>query len=121
MFKFLGQVKTLLIALARDPRIPERDKALLAGLCAYLATPFDLIPDFIPVIGYLDDLFVAAVVLDYVFNVIPEEVILTHFPWPPEKYRTLRRRVRLISWFIPDFIRRRLWKQVKAEPPKPAG
>ena len=114
MFKFLKQTATFLTGLARDPRIPPRDKALLAAMCAYLATPFDLIPDFIPVLGYADDAVVAALVLDYVFNVIPEDVVLDHFPWDHARYLKMRRRVRLVSRLIPGFIRRRLWKQVEA-------
>jgi len=71
MLKFIRKLNSFLAALAADPRIPARDKAVLAGLCAYLASPLDLIPDFIPVIGYLDDLVVAALVLDYVFHMAP--------------------------------------------------
>lgn len=113
MFKFLRGLTEFISALARDPRIPARDKALLAGLCAYLATPVDLIPDFIPLIGYLDDAVVMVIVLDFVFNAIPEEIVLEHFKWGPERYRRLRRRMRFFAWMIPQFVRRRLWKCVE--------
>jgi uncharacterized membrane protein YkvA (DUF1232 family) len=111
--KFLGELKTFIAALAADPRIPARDKALFTGLCAYLASPLDLIPDFIPVLGYADDVVVLALVLDYIFHVIPEPIILEHFPWPKERYHRMKRRVRVLSWIIPGFLRRRLWKQVR--------
>jgi len=110
--RFFSKLQDFIAALAADPRIPGRDKAVLAGLCAYLAMPFDLIPDFIPVVGYMDDAVVAALVLDYVFNVIPEPVILEHFPWPEGRYRAIKRWTRLVSWLIPNFVRKRLWKQV---------
>jgi uncharacterized membrane protein YkvA (DUF1232 family) len=113
LLRFFHQLRRFLAELAADPRIPARDKAVFVGLCAYLATPLDVIPDFIPVVGYLDDAVVAAVVLDYIFNVVPEPVLLDHFPWTPAKYHSVRRWVRLVSWPIPNFIRRKLWKQVK--------
>jgi uncharacterized membrane protein YkvA (DUF1232 family) len=51
------EVYTLSLAY-RDPRVPWYVKALAAGLVAYAFSPIDLIPDFIPVLGYLDDLVV---------------------------------------------------------------
>jgi uncharacterized membrane protein YkvA (DUF1232 family) len=49
--------------LLRDPRVSRRKKALLLALAGYLALPFDLVPDFIPIAGQLDDVFVVALVL----------------------------------------------------------
>jgi uncharacterized membrane protein YkvA (DUF1232 family) len=55
----------LLRALLADDRVPRRRKLALAGLVAYLAVPIDLVPDFIPVAGQLDDVIVAALALRY--------------------------------------------------------
>ncbi len=118
MFKFIRELTQFVSALAKDPRLPARDKALLAGLCAYLATPFDLIPDFIPVLGSLDDAVVAVVVLDFIFNAIPEEIVLEHFKWDPKRYHQIRRRTQRFAWLIPHFIRRRIWKCVDQQTPK---
>src|SRR4051794_21316946 len=49
--------------LVRDPQVPRRRKALLLALAGYLVMPFDLVPDFIPVAGQLDDAVVVALVL----------------------------------------------------------
>jgi uncharacterized membrane protein YkvA (DUF1232 family) len=49
--------------LLGDPRVPRRKKALLFALTGYLALPFDLVPDFIPVAGQLDDVVIVALVL----------------------------------------------------------
>src|SRR4051794_14071950 len=49
--------------LVRDPRVPRRRKALLLALAGSLVLPFDLVPDFIPVAGQLDDAVVVALVL----------------------------------------------------------
>ena len=111
----IGKMTGFLRALANDERIPKRDKAVLAGMTVYLASPLDLIPDFIPVLGYADDAIVLALALDYVFNVVPEEVILAHFPWKIERYRQVKRWSRWITWCVPGFVRRRLWAAVKTE------
>jgi uncharacterized membrane protein YkvA (DUF1232 family) len=55
----LALVRRLLI----DPRVRWRHRLVLWGLLAYLVSPIDLVPDFIPVLGQLDDVLVAAVVL----------------------------------------------------------
>jgi uncharacterized membrane protein YkvA (DUF1232 family) len=60
---FVPDCAVLTGRLLRDRRVPRRHKLLLAGLLAYLAFPFDLVPDFIPVAGQLDDVLVTALVL----------------------------------------------------------
>jgi uncharacterized membrane protein YkvA (DUF1232 family) len=50
----------LVTRLAREPRVPRRRKLLLFALVGYLALPFDLVPDFIPVAGQLDDAIIVA-------------------------------------------------------------
>jgi uncharacterized membrane protein YkvA (DUF1232 family) len=60
---FIPDCIVLVTRLARDPRVPRRRKLLLIGLVGYLALPFDLVPDFIPVAGQLDDAVIVALVL----------------------------------------------------------
>jgi len=68
----------LIWGLARDPRVPVQQKAVLAGIAAYLAFPIDLIPDFIPVLGELDDLAVLVLGLDWFIRNAPPEVVDEH-------------------------------------------
>ena len=64
----------LTIAL-RDPRTPWYAKTLIPFVLAYALSPIDLIPDFIPVIGYLDDILVVPAGIALALNMIPADVI----------------------------------------------
>jgi uncharacterized membrane protein YkvA (DUF1232 family) len=68
--------------LLRDPRVPRRKKALLVALAGYLALPFDLVPDFIPVAGQLDDALIVALVLRSLLRGGGEPVVREHWPGP---------------------------------------
>jgi uncharacterized membrane protein YkvA (DUF1232 family) len=69
--------------LLSDRRVPRRRKLVLAALIPYLAMPFDLVPDFIPVAGYLDDAVIVAFVLRHVLRGSGPELIEEHWPGPP--------------------------------------
>lgn len=59
---------------ARDPRVPWYAKALAVAVAAYALSPIDLIPDFIPVLGYLDDLIIVPLGVWLAVRLIPAEV-----------------------------------------------
>ena len=66
--------------LLRDPRVPRRAKVALWLLVPYLASPIDLIPDFIPVLGQLDDAVLVAAALAYVVRVAGRDVVKEMWP-----------------------------------------
>ena len=68
--------------LRRDPHVPRRAKIAIVFAGLYVASPIDLIPEFIPVIGPLDDLVVVALALRYAGRQVPRDVILA--AWPGE-------------------------------------
>jgi len=74
-----------------DSRIPRSHKALLALLVAYLAMPFDLIPDFIPVVGQLDDALLVGLTVRYVLKKSGPGLVREHWPGPPESLRVMLR------------------------------
>lgn len=63
---------------ARDPRVPWYAKALAIAVAAYALSPIDLIPDFIPVLGYLDDLIIVPAGIALVVKMIPPHVMAEH-------------------------------------------
>lgn len=63
---------------ARDPRTPWYAKVLALGVAAYALSPIDLIPDFIPVLGYLDDAIIVPLGVLAAVAMIPPEVMAEH-------------------------------------------
>ena len=88
---FVPDCLVLCRRLLADSRVPRRQKALLAGLVGYLASPLDLIPDFIPVIGQLDDVLVAVLILRTARRGIRRSIVRQHWPGPPQSLRVIER------------------------------
>lgn len=63
---------------ARDPRVPWYAKVLALAVAAYALSPIDLIPDFIPVLGYLDDLIIVPLGIVAAIRLIPPGIIAEH-------------------------------------------
>jgi len=63
---------------SRDPRVPWYAKAIGIAVAAYALSPVDLIPDFIPILGYLDDLIIVPLGIALVIRLIPPEVMEHH-------------------------------------------
>ncbi len=89
---FVPNLARLFAGLVRDARVPLRAKLVLGATAVYLASPIDLIPDFIPVIGSLDDAVIAAFALRYVVRTTPPEIVAEHWAGDPA---TLTRLLRL--------------------------
>jgi uncharacterized membrane protein YkvA (DUF1232 family) len=69
----------LVRGLVGDPRVPRRWRWALAGLLAYLVMPFDLVPDFLPVVGHVDDAVLVVVVLRGVLRAAGPTVVAEHW------------------------------------------
>jgi len=69
----------LVCRLASDKRVPVKKKMVVAGIISYVLMPLDIIPDFIPVIGYLDDLVLIVMGLNIVLNDIEKKVLLDNW------------------------------------------
>jgi uncharacterized membrane protein YkvA (DUF1232 family) len=79
---FVPDCVVLVRRLLSDPRVSRRSRVLLIGLAAYLAMPVDLVPDFIPIAGQLDDVIVAGLVLRAVVRGAGVDVVREHWPGP---------------------------------------
>jgi uncharacterized membrane protein YkvA (DUF1232 family) len=88
---FVPDCVVLFKRLLGDRRVSWWRKALLAALIAYLATPIDLVPDFIPVAGQLEDAIIVALALRTVLRSSGESLLREHWPGPERSLRILRR------------------------------
>jgi uncharacterized membrane protein YkvA (DUF1232 family) len=89
--RLLPEVLRLLRRLAGDRDLPRGVRIRLILLIAYLASPIDLIPDFVPVLGYADDAIIVAVALRSVIRHAGPAAIERHWPGTPEGLRTIQR------------------------------
>jgi uncharacterized membrane protein YkvA (DUF1232 family) len=88
---FVPDCAVLVGRLARDARVPRARRLALLGLAGYLALPFDLVPDVLPVVGQLDDALLLALVLRSVVRSAGQDVLAEHWPGPERSLRIVLR------------------------------
>lgn len=89
--RLLPDVVRLLRRLTADPTLPRRVRLLLGLLLGYLLSPIDLIPDFVPVLGYADDAVVAAIAIRSAVRHAGPDGVARHWPGTPEGLMVLTR------------------------------
>jgi uncharacterized membrane protein YkvA (DUF1232 family) len=94
--------------LVRDKRVPARPKAVLLVLGAYLVSPIDLVPDFIPGLGHVDDLIMVAYALDQIINRVPEEIVREHWDGDEDLLQLAREVLSLSNAVFPGRLKKRL-------------
>jgi uncharacterized membrane protein YkvA (DUF1232 family) len=93
--RLLPDLLRLLKRLVADQSLPKGIRVRIVLLLAYLASPIDLIPDFVPVLGYADDAIVVALVLRSVTRRAGPDALAAHWPGTPEGLTALLRLCRL--------------------------
>jgi uncharacterized membrane protein YkvA (DUF1232 family) len=106
----LPQYVRLLGGLITDPRIALVDKLFVFGAIAYIVMPIDLIPDFIPFFGEIDDVYLLVLALQRLISNAGRPVLLAHWSGEPSDLADLNLRGALAAaaFFLPKRIRRRL-------------
>jgi len=94
----------LVWALLRDGRVPAQQKLILVGIGAYLFFPIDLIPDFVPVLGQLDDLAVVLLGLDLFIRSAPEAIVAEHLAKISQDKDQLRRDIATAERLLGDRV-----------------
>jgi uncharacterized membrane protein YkvA (DUF1232 family) len=87
--RFIPDCLVLFRRLLADPRVPWPRKAALAATIAYLAMPLDLVPDFLPVAGQIDDALIVALALRGVLRGAGEGLLREHWPGPHQSLRVI--------------------------------
>lgn len=108
--KQLPSYVRLLGGLITDRRVSLVDKLLVAGAIAYIVMPIDLIPDFIPFFGEIDDLYILVLALQRLIANAGRVVLLDHWTGSPADLAdiNLRGALAAAAFFLPKRIRRRL-------------
>jgi uncharacterized membrane protein YkvA (DUF1232 family) len=102
---FIPNLLWLLVGLLRDERISRADKAILAGTILYVISPLDIIPDFIPFIGQVDDAYLIAISLLRLLNRAEREVVLEHWKGSIDIKQLVTSIVMAAEYFLPARIK----------------
>ena len=108
--KELSNFLRLLGGLLTDLRVSMTDKLLVAGAVAYILLPMDFIPDFVPFLGEVDDIFLLVIALQRLIANAGKSVVLDHWMGDPKQLSSLdlERVLTAAAFFLPRRIRRRL-------------
>jgi uncharacterized membrane protein YkvA (DUF1232 family) len=104
----LPNLVKLLSRLVKDPRVPRRSKLVLLAAVGYVISPIDILPEFIPVAGILDDLFLVAFALNHLIERAGEEIVVEHWDGPQDILEMVRSTLGTINDFVPQKIRKLL-------------
>lgn len=115
MALFLPRLLRLIGRLLVDPDVHAGDKVLLGAATLYVVSPLDIIPDSIPVVGPLDDLFLLALVLLRLLNRSGEEKIREHWNGPEDIVTFLNTVTDLATRYLPASVRDRIRAWVEAK------
>lgn len=105
---FLPNFVLLLKRLLGDPRVPRRSKLLLAATLLYLVSPLDVVPDFVPGLGQVDDVVLVLLTLNSLLNRVDEAIVLEHWDGRPDLIRAIRRGIAAVSRLLPGDLERRV-------------
>lgn len=96
----IPDIAALLWRLFRDKRVDLKTKMLVGGLAAYIASPIDVLPDFIPIIGKMDDVAIVFFAMNKIINEVPEEIILANWNGKEDIIKLIREGVAFISKMV---------------------
>lgn len=116
---FFPRLVQLLYRLARDPEVPRPAKAVLGFAVVYLLSPIDIIPDFIPILGYLDDLYIVALAISFVLESAGEAKVRQHWTGSQDVIEVVNRVNTLLWRVLPASIMkkiRRRFDEAQADP-----
>jgi uncharacterized membrane protein YkvA (DUF1232 family) len=109
LLRALPDLVRLIARLVGDPLLPRSAKIALGAAMVYLASPIDLIPDFIPLVGYLDDLLLAALLVDGLLNWVDRGLVLKYWPGTPDSLERLARGARMLAVWVPRRLKARIF------------
>lgn len=114
---FIPNLMGLLIGLLRDERVSQADKAILAGVIMYVIVPIDIIPDFIPFIGQVDDSYLLAISILRLLNRADARVVMDHWKGQRDIKELVDSIARIAEFFLPKPIKNVLRGRIEPKGP----
>ena len=105
----LPRLARMIASLLADRRVPTAAKVALVAVAVYLASPVDLIPDFIPFLGYLDDALLVAVVVDGLLNYLDRSLLLKYWPGGVASLDATAAVARRLARWVPARLKARIF------------
>jgi len=105
----LPRLARMIAGLLIDRGVPRATKLALAAVALYLASPIDLIPDFIPWVGWLDDVVLAAIVVDGLLSYLDRDLLLRYWPGSASSLDVCARAASRIARWVPARVKRRIF------------
>jgi uncharacterized membrane protein YkvA (DUF1232 family) len=102
---FIPNLMGLLIGLLRDKRVSQADKAILAGIIMYVIVPLDIIPDFIPFIGQVDDSYLLAISILRLLNRADRTIVMDHWKGQRDIKELVDSIARIAEFFLPGPVK----------------
>jgi uncharacterized membrane protein YkvA (DUF1232 family) len=109
---FLPHLLQLFYRLMADQRISKSDRAILVATVAYVLLPLDFMPDFIPFIGQVDDIYLVAIALVRLINRAPEKVVAQYWHGPGDIKQIVTTICEIAQMFLPVRIQRLLGGEI---------
>jgi uncharacterized membrane protein YkvA (DUF1232 family) len=102
---FVPNLLGLMLGLLRDARVSKSDKAILAGVIMYVIVPLDVIPDFIPFIGQVDDAYLLAISILRLLNRADRRVVMDHWRGGTDIKDLVDNISKIAEFFLPNRVK----------------
>ena len=109
LLQALPTILRALVGLAADPTLPRATKIALGAAAVYIASPIDLLPDFVPLLGWVDDVLLAAVLVDGLLTYVDRTVVLRYWPGNPELLDRIGRVAHVLAAWVPRRVKERIF------------
>jgi uncharacterized membrane protein YkvA (DUF1232 family) len=107
----LPRLARMITSLMTERSVSVTAKIALAAMALYLASPIDLVPDFIPFVGWIDDALLVALVVDGLLTYVDRGILLKYWPGSPESLDRVAAVARRVARFVPRRVKSRIFNQ----------
>ena len=107
----LPRLARMIASLMTERRVSTTAKIALAAMALYLASPIDVLPDFIPFVGWIDDLLLVALVVDGLLTHIDRRILLKYWPGSSQSLDAVAAAARRVARFVPKRVKSRIFGQ----------